>query len=41
MSRSKFDACVREGFIPKGRKVRGYKELRWKKKDLLSIEFNS
>ncbi len=29
MSRSKFDELVREGKIPPGKKVRGFKELRW------------
>ena len=34
VSRSKFDSLVREGKIPKGTTVPGFKELRWKKKDL-------
>lgn len=34
MSRSKFDELVREGKLPKGRKKRGYKELRWYKDEL-------
>lgn len=34
LSRSRFDDLVREGKIPKGRKVAGYKELRWYKDDL-------
>ena len=34
MSRSRFDELVREGKIPKGRKVRGYKELRWYQDEL-------
>lgn len=29
MSRSKFDELIREGKIPPGKKVRGFKELRW------------
>ena len=33
-SRSRFDDLVREGIIPKGKKVTGYKELRWYKDDL-------
>lgn len=33
-SRSNFDALVREGKIPKGRKITGFKELRWYKDDL-------
>lgn len=40
ISRSKFDELVREGKIPKGKKVRGFKELRWYKKDLLTISGN-
>ena len=35
IQRSKFDKLVREGKLPKGRKVRGFKELRWNKKDLM------
>lgn len=34
MSRAKFDSLVREGKIPRGRKVPGFRELRWYKKDL-------
>lgn len=34
MSRAKFDGLVREGKIPKGRKIPGWKELMWYKKDL-------
>lgn len=33
-SRSRFDDLVREGIIPKGKKVTGHKELRWYKDDL-------
>ena len=43
IQRSKFDKLVREGKLPKGRKVRGFKELRWNKKDLMEVcgnEFN-
>ena len=32
--RARFDELVREKIIPKGRKVVGYKELRWYKDDL-------
>lgn len=39
MSRSKFDGLVREGKIPKGRKVSGYKELRWYKDELQKVTF--
>jgi hypothetical protein len=37
MSRSKFDSLVRGGRIPRGRKLRGRKELTWNKKDLFGI----
>jgi len=37
ISRAKFDNLVREGKIPKGKKVQGFKELRWYKKDLKNI----
>lgn len=40
IQRSKFDKLVREGKLPKGRKVRGFKELRWNKKDLINIRGN-
>ena len=34
ISRSKFDSLVSNGFIPKGRKDDGFKELSWSKFDL-------
>lgn len=34
MSRAKFDNMVREGKLPKGKKVAGFKELIWYKRDL-------
>lgn len=34
ISRAKFDNLVREGKIPKGNKIPGFKELVWRKKDL-------
>lgn len=34
ISRAKFDGLVREGKIPRGKKVAGFRELRWYKKDL-------
>ena len=43
IQRSKFDKLVREKRLPKGRKVRGFKELRWNKNDLMEVcgnEFN-
>jgi len=36
MSRSSFDERVRNGVIPKGRKVPGFKELFWKKSDIIN-----
>lgn len=35
VSRSTFDNMVRDGEIPKGRKIRGFKELFWNKNDLI------
>lgn len=35
VSRSTFDNMIRNGEIPKGRKIRGFKELFWSKNDLL------
>lgn len=35
ISRATFDNYVREGLLPKGKKVVGFKELRWFKKDLI------
>ena len=37
MSRSNFDRLVREGVIPRGRKIAGYKELFWKEKDIRKL----
>ena len=34
ISRSKFDALIREGKLPKGRKRKGFKELVWFKDEL-------
>ena len=34
MSRAKFDNLVREGKLPPGKKVQGFKELQWTKRDL-------
>ena len=34
VSRATFDNYVRDGFIPKGRQVGNFKELRWYKSDL-------
>ena len=34
ISRATFDNLVKAGRIPKGKKIEGFKELRWFKKDL-------
>ena len=34
VSRATFDNYVRDGFIPKGKQVGNFKELRWYKSDL-------
>lgn len=34
MSRAKFDNMVRDGKLPKGKKIAGFKELIWYKRDL-------
>lgn len=34
ISRATFDNHVRDGFIPKGKQIPGFKELRWYKSDL-------
>lgn len=34
MSRATFDNLVREGKLPKGKKIAGFKELIWYKRDL-------
>lgn len=34
MSRATFDNLVREGKLPKGKKIAGFKELFWYKRDL-------
>lgn len=34
ISRATFDNLVREGKLPRGRKVPGFRELQWYKKDL-------
>ena len=37
ISRSKFDSLIRDGKLPKGKKIKGFKELQWNKKDLIGI----
>lgn len=41
VSRSRFDQLVREGKIPKGIKQAGFKELSWKKSDILNLNDNT
>lgn len=38
ISRATFDNYVRAGKIPRGKKVAGFKELQWFKKDLLKVK---
>ena len=38
VSRATFDNLVRAGEIPRGKKVAGFKELRWYKKDLIKAK---
>ena len=35
LSRSRFDELVKQGKLPKGRKRRGFKELVWRKSELV------
>lgn len=37
MSRSNFDRLVREGKIPRGRKIIGYNTLFWREKDIRKL----
>lgn len=37
ISRATFDNLVREGKIPRGKKIPGFKELVWQKKDLKKL----
>ena len=37
ISRATFDNLVREGKIPRGKKIAGFKELVWQKKDLKKL----
>ena len=41
MGRSSFDKGVREGVIPRGRKVAGFKELLWFSRDLKAVASSS
>ena len=38
ISRATFDNMVRDGKLPKGKKVAGFKELQWTKKDLVKAK---
>ena len=38
ISRAQFDNLVREGKIPRGKKVQGWKELQWFRKDLVKLK---
>ena len=40
VSRATFDNMVRDGKIPQGKKVAGFKELQWQKKDLIKAKEN-
>lgn len=40
ISRATFDNMVREGKIPRGRNVAGFKELMWLEKDLRNLSKN-
>ena len=37
ISRATFDNMVREGKLPRGKKIQGFKELVWFKKDLVKV----
>ena len=37
ISRAKFDNLVREGKIPRGKKVEGFKELQWSLKEIKDV----
>ena len=41
MGRSSFDKAVRDGVIPRGRKVAGFKELLWLSRDLKTVASSS
>ena len=41
MGRSSFDKAVRDGVIPRGRKVAGLKELLWFSRDLKAVASSS
>ena len=41
VSRATFDNYVRDGFIPKGIKQEGFKELSWNKADFCPVRINS
>lgn len=37
VNRSRFGELIAEGRIPKGRKIKGFNELRWRKSDLIKV----
>lgn len=37
VNRSRFGELIAEGRIPKGRKIKGFNELRWRKSDLIKL----
>lgn len=41
ISRATFDNYVRNGYIPKGEKIKGFKELVWYKDDLIKFQKNN
>ena len=38
LKRAQFDNLVREGKIPRGKKIEGSRELKWYKKDLIKVK---
>lgn len=37
ISRATFDNLVREGKLPRGKKVQGFKELQWSRRDIIKF----
>ncbi len=40
ISRAKFDNLVREGLLPRGKKIEGFKELQWSLKEIKDFNKN-
>lgn len=40
ISRAKFDNLVREGMLPRGKKIEGFKELQWSLKEIKDFNKN-